>query len=309
MKTATIFNTQRFSIHDGPGIRTVIFFKGCPLRCLWCANPESQSFKPELEVLPENCIGCGECMKVCQRNAISFDEGGINILRDRCCKCGSCAVECYSRTLKYVGEQISVSQAVAEIKKDEVFFKNSGGGVTFSGGEPLSQGEFCIEVLNECRASGIHSALETSGYGDRDIFIDMAKKLDIVFFDIKHSDPEVHRKLTGVTNDIILENLRSIQPYASEIIVRTPVIPGVNDDKVNIARTAAICSEMSSVSKWELLPYHDFGEHKYDALGKVYNNEMFLRPSGKHMSELMELANGIMKPAGKYCTVESSGMW
>lgn len=308
MKTATIFNTQRFSIHDGPGIRTVIFFKGCPLKCLWCANPESQSFVPELEVLPKNCIGCGECMKACPQDAIYFDENGIHIRREVCRKCGRCASECYSRTLKYVGEQMTVSQVVAEIKKDEVFYRNSGGGVTFSGGEPLAQGEFCIEVLRECSASGIHSAVETSGHGDRDTFIGMAKELDLIFFDIKHSDPNIHRKLTGVTNDVILDNLRSIQPYASEIIVRTPVIPGLNDDRENIARTAAICSEMSAVSKWELLPYHNLGEHKYDAIGKAYDSEMFSKPDGKHMSELMEIANRIMKPAGKYCTIESSGM-
>lgn len=308
MKTATIFNTQRFSIHDGPGIRTVIFFKGCPLHCLWCANPESQLFKPELEVLPKNCIGCGECMKACPENAIYFDENGIHIRRELCRRCGSCAKECYSKTLKFVGEQMTVEQVVAEIKKDEVFYRNSGGGVTFSGGEPLAQGEFCVEVLKRCRAEGIHTAIETSGYGDKDTFIRMARELDLIFFDIKHSDPEMHKKLTGVSNEVILDNLRSIQPYASEIIVRTPVIPGLNDDRENIARTAAICSELSAVDRWELLPFHNLGEHKYEAIGKAYDKEMFSKPGGEHMHELAELANRIMKPAGKLCIVESSGM-
>ena len=308
MNTATVFNTQRFSTHDGPGIRTVIFFKGCPLKCLWCANPESQLYLSELEVIAGNCIGCGACQKACLSGAISFNEAGIQIDRTKCQRCGICAKECYSKTLKYVGEEMTVKQVVDEIRKDEVFYKNSGGGVTFSGGEPLAQGDFCLEVLEQCKPYRIHSVMETCGFGDKEIFIKLAKELDLIFFDIKHSNSKIHKKLTGVPNEIILDNLRSIQSYASEIIVRTPIIPGLNDDKENIVNTAKLCTEIGPIKRWELLPFHNLGEHKYEAIGKEYDKSMFAKPSSKHMSELAELANSIMEPAGKKCLVESSGL-
>ena len=308
MITATVFNTQRFSTHDGPGIRTVIFFKGCPLKCLWYANPESQLYISELEGIPGNCIGCGACQRACPNHAISFDETGIHIDRKTCQRCGICAKECYSKTLKYVGEEMTVEQVVREIKKDEVFYENSGGGVTFSGGEPLAQGDFCLEVLKQCKPYKIHSAMETSGYGDKEIFVELARELDLIFFDIKHSNSKHHEKLTGVSNELILENLKSIQGCGCEIVVRTPIIPRLNDDRENIAKTAEICTELSAVKRWELLPFHNLGEHKYEAIGKEYDKSMFSKPSGKHMSELAELANSIMEPAGKQCLVESSGL-
>ncbi len=308
MKTATVFNTQRFSTHDGPGIRTVIFFKGCPLECLWCANPESQSFAPELEVVTGNCIGCGACQKACPNNAIFFDKAGIHIDRERCRSCGACSKECYSKTLKYVGEEMTVEQVVNELLKDEVFYKNSGGGVTFSGGEPLSQGDFCLEVLKQCQPYHIHWAMETSGYGDRELFEELAKKLDLIFFDIKHLNPVMHQQLTGVSNEWILDNLRGIQEYASEIIIRTPVVPGLNDDQENVIKTAQLCAELKAVKEWELLPFHNLGEHKYEAIGKSYDKSAFHKPSAEHMKQLISLANTIMEPAGKLCKMESSGM-
>lgn len=301
MKKAAIFNIQRFSIHDGPGIRTVIFFKGCPLRCLWCANPESQLPGPELEVLPGNCIGCGECMKACPNQAISVQREGIQINRNRCRRCGLCAEQCYSNTLKYIGEEMTVEEVVAEIKKDAVFYQNSGGGFTFSGGEPLSCADFCLDVLRACRPMGYHSAIETSGYGSREAFVEMAKELSLIFLDIKHSDPEVHKKLTGVSNECILENLRSIEPYASEIIVRTPLVPGLNDSRENILATARICAGNAAVKEWEILPFHNLGEHKYEALGKEYDKAMFSKPGREHMEALADLANRVLKPAGKQC--------
>lgn len=308
MNTATILNTQRFSTHDGPGIRTVIFFKGCPLNCLWCANPESQLYRSELEGMPSNCIGCGACQTACPNGAISFAETGIQIDRKRCKRCGICAKECYSKTLNYVGKEMTVEQVASEVKKDEVFYKNSGGGYTFSGGEPLSQGDFCLEVLRQCKPYNIHSAMETCGFGDKEIFIELAKELDLIFFDIKHSNSKIHEKLTGVPNEIILDNLKSIQNMALEIIVRTPIIPGLNDNRENIINTAKICLEMDAVKKWELLPFHNLGEHKYEAIGKKYDKNMFKKPSDKHMSELAELANSIMESKGKSCLVESSGL-
>lgn len=307
MKNATIFNIQRFSINDGPGIRTVIFFKGCPLQCLWCANPESQLADPELEVLPDNCIGCGECRKVCPNHAISFEQG-IHIDRAKCSRCGYCAEQCYSQTLKYIGKEKTIDEIVAEIRKDEVFYKNSGGGFTFSGGEPLLNAAFCLEVLKACKPFQYHSAIETSGYGSQDALIELAKELNLIFFDIKHSDPAVHKKLTGVSNELILNNLKSIEPYASEIIARTPLVSGLNDSRENIIRTAEICADNDAIRKWELLPFHNLGEHKYSAIGKDYDESMFSKPTREHMTELVELANSILQPEGKQCRVEGAGM-
>ena len=307
MKMATVFNTQRFSIHDGPGIRTVIFFKGCPLNCLWCANPESQRFGPELEVMPANCIGCGECQKVCPNGAIFFNETGIHVDRKKCQRCGLCARQCYSKTLKYVGKEMTVEEVFGEIMKDEVFYKNSGGGVTFSGGEPLAQGEFCLEVAKRC-GRRIHTAMETCGYGDPELAVALAKELDLIFFDVKHFDPQMHKKLTGVSNELILENLWSIQDTAREIRVRTPLIAGLNDDRENIRATAELCAELKAVKEWELLPFHNLGEHKYEAIGKPYDASQFKKPDTEHLDEMIELANTILKPVGKLCRVESSGM-
>ncbi|MEA4922496.1 MAG: glycyl-radical enzyme activating protein [Eubacteriaceae bacterium] len=307
MKTATIFNIQKFSIHDGPGIRTTIFFKGCPLKCLWCANPESQDTKPVLEVFPKNCIGCGECVKTCAVKAISFSESGINVDRVKCKTCKACAKQCYSKTLKMVGENKTVDEVVEEIKKDEVFYKNSGGGFTFSGGEPLEHGDFCIEVMDKCSRFGFNSAIETSGYGNTGTMIEMAKRLDVIFYDIKHMDSTIHEKLTGVKNELILKNLREIQPYAKEIIVRIPVIRGLNDDLKNIRATAVLCKDLKAVKQMELLPYHRLGEHKYEAIGRTYQLTDAEPPSQKGLMRLAGAANDILEPEGKICKIEASG--
>ena len=203
---------------------------------------------------------------------------------------------------------MSSDEIIAEIVKDEVFYKSSGGGVTFSGGEPLMYGAFCLEVL--AKLDGVHctTAMETCGYGSTEVFRKLAGKLDLIFFDVKHFDPETHRKLTGASNELILNNLREIQKNANRIIIRTPVIPGMNDDRENIAYTASLCTELDAVSEWELLPFHNLGEGKYDSIGKKYDKSLFSKPEAEHMEELAALANRIMEPAGKYCKVENSGM-
>lgn len=308
MKQAAIFNIQRFSIHDGPGIRTTVFFKGCPLSCLWCSNPESQKTGCELEVVAGNCIGCGACMKACPNGAISFSEEGVCVDRAKCRGCGRCARECYAKALKYVGETMTTEEVFEEIKKDMVFYKNSGGGVTFSGGEPLLQGEFCLEVVKRCREEGIHTAIETSGYGEPQIAEELAGQLDLIFFDIKHSDPEIHKKLTGVSNERILENLRRMQKDAKTIIVRTPIVPGYNDGEENVRRTAELCGELEKVKEWELLPYHNLGEHKYEAIGKAYGLAGEETPRAEQMERLVGIANSILAPLGKVCKVQASGL-
>lgn len=308
MNKAMIFNVQKFSLHDGPGIRTLVFLKGCPLHCKWCSNPESQNTFSELEVFPANCIGCGECIKACPNGAISFGEKGIQIDRKKCEKCGKCAEVCYSETLKIIGKEMTVDEVVKVIKEDEVFYFNSGGGYTFSGGEPLSQGKFCLEVLEKCKNLGYHSTIETCAYGDTELFIKLAKELDLVYCDIKHMDENIHKELTGVSNELILNNIKAIQKVAKEVIIRTPIIPGLNDSEENIINTAKFCTQLSAVQEWELLPYHKLGEHKFISLGRKYELSNIVAPTKERIDELVEIANNILKPSGKECIVDSSGL-
>ncbi len=308
MNTGIVFNIQRFSLHDGPGIRTVVFFKGCPLRCQWCANPESQQFKPEITQFSANCIGCDVCLAACPHNAISRGPESMVIDRALCNGCGTCAQTCYAEALRLMGKKYSVDQVMSEILKDSLFYRNSGGGVTLSGGEPLSQGDFALEVLQRCKALGIHTAIETSGYGPQNLVEEIAPLVDLIFFDIKHSDPIQHRKLTGVSNELIMSNLRLLDGFGKEIIVRTPIIPGCNDDQDNIDHTAEICRELSSVKIWELLPYHQLGEHKFACLGRDYPLHGIIPPSRELMEAIVGRANAILEPANKICRADYTGL-
>lgn len=306
MQKANIFNIQKFSIHDGPGIRTVVFFKGCPLKCLWCANPESQKSRPQLSVIKSNCMKCGACMEVCPQNAITMEKDGANIDRDLCDDCGLCASECYSRAIKSMGEEKSTKEVFDVINEDAVFYANSGGGYTLSGGEPLFYADFCLELTNLCTQAGFHGAIETSGYGDTEKFKELCGKLDVIFFDVKHMDPEKHKELTGVSNDLILSNLKEIQSTSKEVIIRTPLIPGINDDMENIEATAKLCLDLEKVSTWELLPYHKLGEHKYMSLGENYELEEVLPPKKDEIAKYVDAANSILSTKGKACVVNKS---
>jgi len=308
MNTASVFNIQKFSIHDGPGIRTVVFLKGCPLKCLWCANPESQKTEPELEVFPENCIKCGECIKVCPNNAISFGAKGIQVDRKKCTNCGICTEVCYSQTLKFIGEEKSVEEVLSEIAKDEAFYKNSGGGYTLSGGEPLKQSEFCIELIKECKNKGYHGAIETSAFGDTKVFKEITELLDFMYIDIKHMDASVHTKGTGVSNKLILKNIREIQDIAKEIVIRTPIIPGYNDSEENIRSTAEFCKDLKAVHKWELLPYHKLGVNKFKSIGRKYKLDDLETPSKGEVLKLVATANKILKPVEKECVADTTMM-
>lgn len=307
MMKADIFNIQRFSIHDGPGIRTTIFLKGCPMRCLWCANPESQHRQPELSVMQQHCIGCGACVQVCREGAVSFEKGQICIDRQRCTACGACAGECYSNTLKLMGKKMTVEEVFAEIQKDAAFYANSGGGYTLSGGEPLLQGEFCCMLAEKCKADGIHGAIETAGYGgEPDKLYALAGMLDLIFFDVKHMDDAVHRQVTGVSNVPVLDNLRAIQGSAKEIILRTPLIAGCNDTRWNIEQTARLCNASEKVKKWEILPYHKLGEHKYRQLDRPYEMSHAEKTETKRLEELIDIANHIMSRSEKQCVLNDS---
>lgn len=265
-----IFNIQRFSIHDGPGIRTLVFFKGCNMRCKWCCNPESQNFGPELYFYSEKCIGCLACMNVCPQGAIKSTETGQTVtLRDLCKNCGNCTLVCYTRAREMKGQKMSVQEVVDMVKKDQAFYESSGGGVTLGGGEPLLRPGFAASVLEECKKSGIHSAIETAGYVSWSSFEAVLPFTDLFLFDLKHMDSKIHEAYTGVGNEIILANLRRLSGLTTNIIVRVPIIPDFNDHDAEILKIARFVSELK-IRELHLLPYHRYGEEKYRYLGREY---------------------------------------
>lgn len=271
MQEGLIFDIERFAIHDGPGIRTLVFMKGCPLRCLWCDNPESQKVSPELALFVGKCIGCGKCLEVCAEGAIYKYGDELRFDWERCTNCGKCAEVCPSEAKKLIGKRVTVEWLVDEIMKDLVFYQKSGGGVTIGGGEPLLQFEFVRQVLEECRKRGISTAIETCGHGEWNQVEKVLDYTDLVLFDIKHMDAKRHRALTGISNDLILENARKISSNGSpKIMIRIPVIPTLNDSEENIVDVARFVSRLGNIEEVNLLPYHRLGESKYEQLGREY---------------------------------------
>ncbi|MGQ9618275.1 MAG: glycyl-radical enzyme activating protein [Candidatus Aminicenantia bacterium] len=256
-----IFNIQRFSIHDGPGIRTVVFFKGCPLRCVWCHNPEGQSFSKEMIFWEDRCINCRTCESVCESKAVNEPSN--------CILCGKCVEVCPASAREIAGKEVCIDEVMNEIKKDSVFYDQSGGGVTFSGGEPFYQYDFLISILKECKKEGIHTAIETCGFSKWEFFYTATKYTDLFLYDIKIADEEAHKKFTGVSNKIILENLKMLSSINERIIIRIPVIPGVNDNFENFFLTSDFISSLS-LKEVHLLPYHKGGIEKYRRLRKEF---------------------------------------
>jgi pyruvate formate lyase activating enzyme len=268
--TGVIFDIQRYSIHDGGGIRTLVFFKGCPLACVWCCNPESQSPVPELTVNAARCIRCGLCAAACPANAIPDAEAATVVPdRVRCTTCGACVEVCPTagRTLR--GRAVTVENLLREIERDTIVYRASGGGVTVSGGEPLLQSAFAAELLRTCRERGIHTAMETCGHASWVDFAQVLRYTDTVLFDIKHVDNEAHRRVTGVGNAVILANLRRAAASGAQIIVRMPLIPGCTADASTVRAVADLARELR-IPELHLLPYHGLGEAKYQAMGKRY---------------------------------------
>lgn len=266
--TGLIFWIERFAIHDGPGIRVAVFLKGCPLRCVWCHSPERQSLRPELLLKTDRCLVCGTCAPFCAHDAITQTDEGYVTDRTRCDACGECTEACPSGARTIAGRPWTVPELVAEIEKDRIFLGQSGGGVTFSGGEPLLQPEFLREAIDACRAAGLHTAVETSGFGSR-LAIDAAARADLILFDLKILDDERHRRYTGVSNRVILENFAYLAPRHPDLRVRIPVIPGINDALRNLAGIGAL-AKVHGVNRIDLLPYHTAGLAKYDRLGRPY---------------------------------------
>lgn len=264
-----VFDIQRFSIHDGPGIRTIVFLKGCPLRCVWCSNPESQSVGAELLVLADKCKGCRRCEEVCPLGAIRF-QPGFRLDRDVCEGCGQCAEVCPTGALQVSGRVQKVDEIIQVLKRDEVYYRRSGGGVTLSGGEPLMHPAFAADLLRTCKEIGWHTAMETSGFSGWSAFEKVLPWLDLVLLDIKHVDDEKHVRYIGQSNRMILENARRLGENGVPVVIRVPVVPGCNDTPEEIRRIASFARSIPGVRELHLLPYHRLGEMKYRYLDAEY---------------------------------------
>jgi pyruvate formate lyase activating enzyme len=265
-----VFNIERFAIRDGPGIRTTVFLKGCPLRCLWCANPESISPVPQLFYLENLCTRCYRCVDVCPNKATTkTSEGAIAINRSLCQACGKCVEVCPNKARQISGNLMTVDEVLEEVKKDALFYQNSGGGVTFSGGEPTQQPEFLWHLLKRSQESGIQTALDTSGFVKPEILKRVLEHTNLVLYDIKHMDPAKHKEITGVDNRLILENAKMIATMGKPMIIRVPLIPEHNDSKENFKALAEFMLSLG-LKRVDLLPYHSLGKIKYQRLGMEY---------------------------------------
>ncbi len=258
MKSGMVFDIQNLSFHDGPGLRTTVFLKGCPLRCPWCSNPESQSPHHQLMLYPERCVYCGECIKVCPTGAASTGKGCIN--------CGKCVDTCLHGARKMAGREMTSEEVIKEVLKDKVFYKDSGG-VTLSGGEALMQPEFVLEILQGCKEEGIHTVLDSSVFCDPEIFKKIIPYVDLVYADMKCIKPELHEKMMAVKNDWILENIKYMDQNGYAFNIRMPIVPGYNDSDEIIDTTIEFLKNLKSDFKTWLLPFHAYGKSKYPRIG------------------------------------------
>lgn len=293
-----VFDIKGFAVHDGPGIRTTVFLKGCPLRCAWCHNPESQSDKPVLAQFPRNCIGCGKCLACCPNGAVSLGETQVTIDRDLCRGCGTCAQTCYAEALVLRGKVMTVEEVMTEVRKDKPFYDNSGGGMTISGGEPLHQPAFTLALLKAAKAEGFHTCLDTSGYASWAVLEEMLPYVDMVLYDLKGVSPALHRAHTGRPNSLIMQNLQALTNDGVVVKVRMPMIPGYNDNEAAVLDVAAFIAGLKHVPPVEMLPYHRLGESKYEALG--IENGLHLDPPERAAIEALA---ELLREAGVECQV------
>jgi len=270
MHTGLIFDIKRYAINDGPGIRTAVFFKGCPLDCWWCHNPESKRRMPEMMYRQNRCELCGDCIPICPQGGILLVDGVLVTKPGFCQDCGECAEACVYGARELVGREMTLTQVMKEIQRDVVFYDQSGGGVTLTGGEPLFQPTFTNALLRRCKEQEIHTILDTSGYASWKVISKAAKYTDLFLYDLKLMDDERHRKYTGVSNSLILANLKNLCAIGAQVIIRLPLIPGVNDDEENLTHMRQFLEELPVLVGVEVLPYHDSARAKYAALGLDY---------------------------------------
>ena len=277
MTTGIIFDIKRYAIHDGPGIRTTIFMKGCPLTCQWCHNPEGIKSAPFVAYKKERCIRCGACVDNCPEQALSLGSEGIFPSGSSCNNCFTCTEICTAEAREKVGREVTTLALLSEIKKDTPFYDTSGGGVTFSGGEPLIQAEFLIQLLELCGNEQIHRAVDTTGHATYETLMAIAGHTDLFLFDLKMMDSDKHKRYTGVSNHLIIDNLCHLARQGVDIIIRIPLIPGVNDDAENLDRTGSFLNRLPRVTKVDILPYHDFQKSKYNRFKMLHNTDSIAR--------------------------------
>ncbi|NLT13320.1 MAG: glycyl-radical enzyme activating protein [Clostridiales bacterium] len=271
--TGIVFNIQRYSIDDGPGVRTTVFMKGCPLACLWCSNPESQSGLPEVTYRYTSCKRCGTCVKVCPEQAVTLSDDGVHIDRVKCTVCGECVKNCLPEALQISGKGMTLDEVWKVVKKDADYYEASGGGVTASGGEILAQADFVAALFKRCREAGYHTCADTSGFGDPAALLKILEYADLVYFDLKHMDLEAHKQYMGQSNELILNNLELVVKTGVPLVIRAPLIPGYNNSDENLRAMAAKVAEIAKDSVVNLLPYHRYGANKYRMIDMTYQLE------------------------------------
>lgn len=298
-QVGTVFNLQRFSINDGPGVRTIVFFKGCPLDCKWCSNPESQNPLVQIMFNEKNCLGCRKCESICPVGAINFLLPA-RVDHDQCIGCGICAENCYPGGLVQSGKEQTVEDIITELKKETIQYRRSGGGVTLSGGEPLMQPAFAVELLKACKGMGWHTAMETTAYANEDVIDKVIPYVDLVLLDIKSLNDAKHKEYTRVSNEKILKNAQRIVDLGVETIIRVPVIPEFNDDEQSIYDIARFAKGLGGVRELHLLPYHKLGVNKYGTLGRKYRMKEELKTPAE---EIMEKYKKIVEDLGLKCVI------
>lgn len=301
--TGLIFNIQRFSIHDGPGIRTTVFFKGCSLRCFWCHNPEGRHSRPEIQFFPERCINCGDCFSKCPNHAHKLEENYHLFIRENCQGCGTCVETCYSNALELTGRHVTVDDVMEEILRDRMFYETSNGGVTLSGGEPVLQADFSQALLKRCKSEDLHTAIETCGNYHWHELERLLPDVDLIMMDLKHLNPHKHKAMCGDSNERILANARRLALTDKPIIFRTPIVPTVNDTFEDVGAIVKFVRNLVELrvknnngqGEWaeiqfELLPFHRLASDKYRSLGMEYRARNLEPPSKERIQELAKIA-------------------
>jgi pyruvate formate lyase activating enzyme len=288
MQYGLVANIQRFSLHDGPGIRTTVFLKGCPLKCLWCHNPENQSSAREVVVGESRCVQCGQCLQACPSRCADAHLAGSRSAVASCRLCGACVETCSAGARRMVGRRMTVAEVIEEIRRDAIFYDDSQGGVTFSGGEPLAQPEFLAALLVACAREGIHTALDTCGFAAKEQLLAVAAKADLLLYDLKILDDTKHIQFTGASNAVILDNLNSLGRIHDNIWLRIPVIPGFNDAEEDLDAMQRFAASLPAVRQINLLPYHKTARHKFQQLGRPYELADVLPPSSHFMQHTAE---------------------